>query len=245
MENRAKTEAWRIGDILDFGKPVRPFLKCFLGDGLTLLDARQAYFDSESGMRSKIHKDYEKGEWLADVIETDDAKTSSRGLSVVYVQKPENVNFSADVHPRATLTEGGKRIAYNCPPTGWVVPEGNLLWHPETGAALATVDSKAEGVEILAKYIEKHPEQFKGWELPEKSYARFFEMFGGRCDPEKPTPKQLAELELSYQWAPDANSGVRTVRREFDKHCGPFCIHITDDLNGRRDNTGFRLRTRA
>lgn len=242
MENAHKAGTLKLENVDHFGSPVRHFFRFLFGEGITLLDARKAYFDSESGIRSQMHNDYGKGEWLADLVDTGKSAVSPNGyLKVDYVQGPHSGDERADDFS----ISGGKRISYNCPPTGWVVPDGDLLWHPETGAALATVNSRIEGVEMLAKYIEKHPEQFKGWELPEKSYARFFEMFGGRCNPEKPTPKQLAELELSYQWAPDANSGARTVRRTFDKHCGPFCIYMTDDLNGRHDNTGFRLRTRA
>jgi hypothetical protein len=251
MANEAKNEAGKIGDIHDSGNPVRHFFKFFLGDAVSLLDLRKAYFDSENEMRAKIHNDYGKGEWLADVVETDGAKVSSKGhVKVVYVQRPEGINLtnnalSRDAHLKTSPTEGGNRISYDCPPSGWVVPDGDLLWHPETGAALATVESRVDGIKALAGYIEKHPEKFKGWTLPEKSYAQFLDIFGRDCNPKSPTSKQLAELELSYQWAPGADSGARVVRRDFQGNCGPFCIHMVNDINSAYANTGFRLRTRA
>jgi len=241
----ATIEKPTMGDIKLFGKSVEDLFKGgqFPDQMYSLVEVRRAYHDTKTGLANNVHNAYESGEWLADVVETDGAKKLPNGfLKVVYVQKPADVLKS--LKTAAYATSGGTRLSYDCPPIGFAVPGDGKLWHPDTGAAIATVADKQKAVREVAEYVSKHPEQFAGMTIPAKWNDEFVKLFGKKnFNPENPMPEQLAEFVTSYQWSPSADTGIRAVRRDFyDREDGPFSVGLFDVLGCRSSVIGARLR---
>jgi hypothetical protein len=209
-----------------FSTPEMLFREGCFENGSTLLEVRRAYFSSPK-FRNSIHEGYKEGKWLADFVETDGAQAFPSGhIRVVYVQRPDEIILRLGSCKYAS--EGGKRIPYDCPPDGWAVPADGLLFHPETGAAIATVNDKAKAVSENTCYIAKHQEQFAGWTIPEKWREDFEKKFPyQKFDPNVPTHEQLAEFITSYQRAPPKNMGLSAVWRDFRRRSsGPFFIDL-------------------
>jgi hypothetical protein len=237
-------ESPKLGDVQNYGKSVEDLFRAdtFPKNGATLLDVKRDYFTPSSSTRGGIHEGYEKGEWLADVVETDGAKGLSKGrIRVVYVQRPEDIRLS--LRKGKYASEGGKRIPYDCPPDGWVVPGDGKLYHPKTGAAIATMSDKAKAVRENVRYMDKHPEQFAGWTIPARWKKEFNDIFKEDVDLANPTHAQLAEFITSYQFAPVKNSGLRAVGRSFwSRGCGPFRVVLCGALRLGYPFLGARLR---
>ena len=109
------------------------------------------------------------------------------------------------------------------PQSGWQVPTNDGLWNPQTGTAFATTQDRAEAVRQLKAYIETHSEQFSD-----------FEHKGSQ---------ELADKEVSHQYRPEANVGVRSVGRGFwHRDYGPFSVSLDVDLSDRSGYFGARLK---
>lgn len=198
----------------------------------TLLSLRKAYHDVSIGIRQSVHNKFGYGERVADLVDTTGAEERPNDfLRLTYVQQPEGVLSEGEnstikkgvINQGRKTVKGGKRIIYDCPPNGWQVPTSDGLWHPKTGAAIATVQDRSEAVRQLKTYIKAHQEQFAGFE-PQNS-------------------QELAEKEVSYQWRSEANSGVRSVRRDFWHHnYSPFYVSLDADLSSQNAVVGARLR---
>ena len=108
------------------------------------------------------------------------------------------------------------------PQSGWQVPTNDGLWNPQTGTAFATTQDRAEAVRQLKAYIETHSEQFSD-----------FEHKGSQ---------ELADKEVSHQYRPEANVGVRSVGRGFwYLVSGPFPVGLDEGLSNHNDNVGARF----
>jgi hypothetical protein len=227
MPTAVKT--YKCGDIWHLSKSPKQLFRrgVFPDNGRTLLNIWQGYFGSPQ-VRNGIHEGYGSGEWLSDVIDTDDAGETTKGrLNIVYIKRPEYITLREGKYG----AEGGKRINYNCPPDGWVIPADGILRHPKTGAALATIDDREKAVKENARYIEKHTEQFAGWTIPARWQKEFDDIFKeDDVDLADPTPPQLAEFITSYQWAPMKNTGLVAAWRRFKiREDGPFCVGLFTD----------------
>jgi hypothetical protein len=241
-------ETPRVGEIGSFGKSMEDLFKGgqFLGQMYSLVELRRAYHDAKSGFSQSVHGACGKGEWLADVVETDGAKSLPNGfLRVVYVQKPVDVLKS--LKTGAYAVSGGTRLSYDCPKSGFVVPGDGKLWHPATGAAIATVDDREKAVHEVAEYISLYPEQFAHMTIPARWNSEFAEQFvNANFNPENPTPEQLAEFITSYQWSPSADTGINAVRRDFwDRNNGPFGVDMLGNLSRWSSDVGARVRSKA
>jgi len=243
------------GDITHFNEsPWQLFEEgVFPAQGVTLAELRRAYADQATGVRQNVHANYGKAEWLADVVDTTGAKARGNILVLNYFQRPEGLTI-ATIKSTKSGTQNetrhsvdGKSVEYACPPSGWVVPGDGKLWLPELGTAIATVDDRGEAIRQVAAYISKHPKEFAGWDIPKRWHAEFVEKFGRKnFNPENPTPDQLAEMETSYQYRPNANTGLRAVGRFFWdlRNVGPFDVYLDDDVVPGDSDVGARLRSR-
>jgi len=221
--------------------------------GVTLLEEMIAYFDNTSGLRDDVHDKFHKtcpeenqrhidGEFFIDVIETGSIKELPNGFrQVTYVQRPEDIAKGIDSSKLVVI--GGKRIKYDCPPEGWVIPNNGELWHPEIGTAIATIGDREKAVKLVAKYFELHWDKFHNFKIPEKYQEEFEKKFGNNFDPINPTPYQLAELETSDQCPPKAGA-IRVPRRIYIKNRenGPLGICMCAGLEEADLFIGTRLR---
>jgi len=245
-------QTYQMSDIRKFGKSPEDLFRehVFPESGVTLSELWRAYSDPKIGIRKNMHENRGKGEWVADFVDTDGAKAlSGDRLQLTYIQRPKKIKpaetLGTDKH--AYIAEGGKRISYICPSSGCVVPADGLLRHPETGVAIATVPNGNKAIKQLAKFIETHPEQFAGFTIPKRFRNELLREYGARnFNPEKPTPGQLAEVELSMQYSPSKNTGIGGVVRFVDGNCpGPFCVNIgVCGLDSGIPDTGARLRSK-
>src|SRR3989339_1742157 len=175
----------------------------------TLLSLREGYHDPSTGIRRSVQNTFCYGERVADLVDTTDAEELSNGfLRLTYVQRPEIVIYQGETR----IIEGGKKIICDVPKSGWQVPTSDGLWHPETGAAIATVPDRSEAVRQLQKYIESNPDKFRNWEISKKFAKYWMIQFESNLD-ELSYVEKLALVETSFQWRPVANSGVWSVGR--------------------------------
>ena len=222
----------------------------FIRKGYTLAEELEAY-RKDPAFRNKVHADYEKGIWTPEVILTDGAKELPNGFfRYKWVRRPNGIYAVQNLitEEEEIKTEGGEEFSYDCPPSGFRVPATSgrfkgMLYHPETGAAVATITDRSMAAERITVYMKNHEADFK-WEIPDGTVTLWGEQaFGKKFDPKNPTPEQLALVETSYQWRPETNVGPRPVRRGFwylDN--GPFDVSLSGDLSHQDDCVGVRLR---
>jgi len=238
------------GDITHFNEsPWQLFEEgVFPAQGLTLAELRQAYADPATGVRQNVHANYGKAEWLADVVDTTGAKARGDRLVLKYFQKPDGLEVTKSTKTKTSeYGVDGKSVEYACPPSGWAVPGDGKLWLPELETAIATVDDRGEAIRQVAAYISKHPNEFAGWDIPKRWHAEFAEIFDKKnFNPENPTSEQLAKLETSYQYRPNANTGLRAVWRFFwgGRSRGPFGVDLYVGVEDGSSDVGARLRSR-
>jgi tetratricopeptide (TPR) repeat protein len=241
------TEPFHIGRIQDFNGSIAEYynFNLFPASGLTLLDLRQAYDDLSTGIREDIHRSQGRGEILADVVLTTTSRSATAPTTVQYVRRPERLDVNLGTGALLELS-GGSAFDYICPPDGWVVPTDGHLFHPDTGAPLATEPDRNKALRALSHYIQQHPDHYATWSIPVGRHRELIKQYGKtNFDPNHPTPEQLAECELSYFRGPDSASGrARAVWRRFSQE-GPFEIQISHTLKWGGYDLGTRRRTRS
>ena len=236
----------------------------FRAKGYTLLEERTAY-QTDPAFRQSVHDNFGKGIWTPELIHTDGAEQLPDGyLALRWFRRPTRAELvkqglssrynaitgetKESQSEQKTWEIDGEEFKYECPPSGFQVPatsgrfEG-MLYHPETGAAVATISDRSMAAERIAAYMKNHEANFK-WEIPDGTVKLWGEdAFGKKFNPKNPTPEQLALVETSYQWSPTANSGVRAVRRGFwDHDGGPSGVVLGHVLSDRYGDIGARVR---
>ena len=196
---------------------------------------RRAYENPETGLREDVYASWSKGEFFADVTVVNGSGASRRGfVDVSYVKKPRILAVKGRIYPIE-----GEKMSYRCPPSGWAVPADGHLWHPEIGAAIATVPERSEAIKGLAGYFERTWDRIQFRNIPGNYYyyylKRIFDSRGIKVDPENLTPEQLAEVEVSHHSQPAYNLGA--VRR----------LSASDNMHvlNMEMGTGFNYRSRC
>ena len=199
--------------------------------GYTLIEERTAY-QKDPNFRRAAHTDAEKGIWTPEAIFTNGAKELPNGCRrYKWVREPS------------------EEFVYNCPPSGYTVPATSgkfkgMLYHPEIGAAVATVGDRDEAVKLNEVYMKRHwDKQFGGWEISEGIVKLWGEdAFGEKFDPKNPTSRQLALFETSYQISPVPDTGIRPVLRSFWlRDRGPSIVGLDRGLSDKCIVAGVRL----
>lgn len=205
--------------------------KDFRTRGYTLIGERAAY-EKDTTFRQAVHADAGKGIWTPEAILTNGAK-----------------ELPSEFYRYKWVREPSEEFVYDCPPSGYAVPAASgrfkgKLYHPETGAAVATIGDRNEAIKLNEAYMRKHwDKQFGGWEISEE-IVEFWgeEVFGEKFDPKNPTPEQLALVEIFYQISPDPDTGIRPVLRSFWlRGGGPQIVGLDRGLADKCDTVGARL----
>jgi hypothetical protein len=233
-----------LGNVVAFSTSIEDLvgLGDFPDSMYTLAALRAAYHNPSTGIAHDIHS-HRISERLADVIDLHGANELPNGfLRVKYIQKPrvalvKTAHTEEDTGDKYTVVSscsvsGGRVHVYDCPPDGFAVPNDGVLWHPETGAAVATTDDREKAVKLVAKYIEQNHSQFAHMRIPEEYHRRFAERYGEHeFNPEKLTPEQLAHFITSGQYRATPSKDLvcmRFIVRTFSDYYGPFGVFAAD-----------------